>query len=112
MLKFKTYSNRWGHQDTHLIKKTKNGWELESLSISGQCDKTGKPFLFKTLDHDFIKYPKQLGEYFEYLWEYSEQNKLSDKKLQIELNSLSKWCINTELSTPKSKIWENITITK
>jgi hypothetical protein len=103
--KLKVYSRRWGHNDTYKVKRTETGWEIGHISISGECDKTGTPFLFKNLDHDSINYPEDLGGYMEYLWDQAYQKGLSHEQVQSALNELGEWICECEIKSPKG-IWE------
>lgn len=103
---FRVYSRRWGHEDTYHITRTSEGWFVTHLTIAGPCDKTGKPFLFESLRHDYIQYPNGLGGYLEWLWDQAESKGLPHDSVQKGLDDLAIWVTKTEKSSPKGDIWE------
>ncbi len=103
---FTVYSRRWGHEDPYQIKRTVDGWFIKHISIDGPCDKTGKPFLFENLRHDYIQYPNGLGGYLEWLWGQAETKGLTHDEVQKGLNDLASWVSKTEKSSPKGDVWE------
>jgi hypothetical protein len=103
-MQLRVFSRRWGHDDVYEISRTENGWQFAGLSIHGECDKSGHPFLFKALDHDSINYPADLRGYMEYLWnESADQN---EEWIQERLNELSEWIRTVEKSSPASEFWK------
>ena len=101
----KIYSRRWGHLDTYQITRIESGWVIGNLSISGSCDKTGKPYLFENLKHDLINYPEAIPGYLEWLWDQASEQGLSHKQVQQALNDLGEWISICEKNSPKG-IWE------
>jgi hypothetical protein len=100
-MEFKVCSRRWGHFDNYTIQKTANGWWISHLTISGDCNKKGKPYLYNNFDQDGINYPADLGGYLEYLWEKADSENWSDTKIQPKLNILARWVSKTEFSSPR-----------
>jgi len=101
----KIYTRRWGHDDTYHIKRISSGWIIGNISISGNCDKSGKPFLFENLRHDSINYPEELPEYLEWLWEQAAEQGMGHEQVQDSLNQLGSWIATCEKSSPEG-IWE------
>lgn len=101
---FPVYSKRWGHPDNYKIKRTKNGWEVEFLN-GGKCDKSGRPYLFKNLEHDGIEYPSSLGQRMKWLWERAKEDGLSKEQVQQHFNELAKWISDMERSQPQFGVW-------
>lgn len=99
------YTRRWGHDDRYTFKRTENGWFIGNLSISGNCDKTGAPYLFENLRHDSVNYPKSLPGYLEYLWDQAAEEGLTHEEVQESLNMLSNWIKVCEQGSPKG-IWK------
>jgi len=78
--------NNW---DEYKIKWTENGWYIKHISINGECDKTGEPYLYKNLRQDFISYPIDLPNIMESLWESVKDDNLPKEQLQHKLNEIS-----------------------
>lgn len=95
------YSRRWGHSDTYQIQKTATGWQVQHIMIGGDCDTSGRPYLFENLDHDSINYPAALDGYMDYLWRQAEAGCWAEKKIQPKLNILGRWITKVELASPK-----------
>jgi hypothetical protein len=98
------YSKRWGHIDKYKIKRTSKGWNVGNISIVGECDKKGQPYLFKNFRQDNINYPNALPDYLEYLWEQANELGLTHEKVQEAINELAKWINVCEKNTPKG-VW-------
>ncbi len=103
---FPVYSSRWGHKDNYKIKRTKNGWKIDFLTIGGTSDKRGYPYLFKNFEQDGIEYPKSLGMRMEWLWERAKEDGLSKERLQEELNRLAEWISEIEEKQPRLGVWQ------
>lgn len=102
---FRVYSRRWGHKDTYLLRRTKEGWELAFGLTSGPCNKGGHPYLYERFDQDSIQYPVNIDGWLEWLWERAASNGLSQKQIQSALNELAEWVSITESSAPSGDIW-------
>ncbi len=100
------FSKRRGHNDTYRIRRTGTGWNIAFIAIGGDCDKSGKPYLFANLEQDDINYPHDLGGYMEYLWDKAEEEGMSDDQIQEHLNELSEWLIVVQNSSPEG-LWSN-----
>ena len=98
----KIYSRRWGHKDTYYMKRNNKGWKFCFQHDNGQCDPTGQPFLFKTLDHDSINYPEGLGGYMGYLWREAREKNMSVSEIQEKLDVLANWISTTEKASPRN----------
>ncbi len=99
------FSRRWGHNDRYRIEKTGKGWNVDHISIGGDCNKRGEPKLFENLEHDSINYPADLGGYLEYLWDVAEDQNLDEASIQRHLDSLGAWIQATEKAAPAG-IWD------
>lgn len=100
------YSRRWGHPDKYHVDRTATGWRIDHLSITGDCDKEGKPYLFENLDHDSIDYPAGLGGYLAFLWDQAEAQKMTDAQIQERLEELGQWIQTVEQHAPQG-IWSD-----
>lgn len=103
---FPVYSRRWGHKDHYRIKRTKDGWEVNYLTIGGNGDKAAYPYLFKNLEQDGIEYPRSLGKKMEWLWEEAKENGLSKDEIQEALNDLADWISEVERKSPRQGVWQ------
>ena len=88
------------------LKRTKGGWKIDFLTIGGNSDKRGYPYLFKNFEQDGIEYPKSLGMRMEWLWERAKEDGLSKEKLQEELNKLAEWISEIERKQPRQGVWQ------
>lgn len=104
---FKVYSKRQGHKDNYKFLRIENGWEISYMTIGGECDKSGFPYLYENLKHDFIEYPNGLPGYLEWLWYKAEKEGLNKQKVQSELNKLSDWVTKCEKEKPDTGIWSD-----
>lgn len=106
---FNIYSRRWGHDDYYSIILTDNGWNFSATAthLSGECDKKGNPFLFNTLEHESINYPKELDEYLEHLWYQVKEQGLNQEEIQNALNALAEWISLCEKSSPMG-LWASL----
>jgi hypothetical protein len=97
---FRVYSRRWGRHDTYQIRRTRVGWWVAHLAISGDCDRDAAPYLYENFDQDGINYPLDLPNYFAWLWQQAEEQGLSRGELQRELDRLARWVSICEQNTP------------
>ena len=103
---FRVFSKRWGHDDTYHVKRITDGWSIEHIAINGTCDKGGHPFLFENLHQDYIRYPMDLDDWLESLWDLASVKGLSHEQVQTGLQQLADWVSTTEKSRPTGGIWE------
>ena len=97
---------RQGSYDIYGIKRNEEGWHVEFISIGGQCNRRGEPYLFRNLAQDGINYPYSLGDYMEFLWNQSKNK--NEKWIQQKLNVISKWICDVERTSPESKFWRSL----
>ncbi len=100
MATFEVFSNRWGHTDHYRIERTPTGWSVSHISINGESDKSGKPFLYSNFEQDSINWPSGLPDAMETLWEHAQQQALSDEQLQPYLAELAEWVSTCERARP------------
>ncbi|WP_306010095.1 hypothetical protein [Bacillus sp. MMSF_3328] len=98
--KIRIFTRRWGHEDVYQLTRTESGWYLEQLTYKGDCERNGYPLLFRALDHDSVNYPKDLGEYLEWLWERAKEDGLNFNEVQDALNQLASWISICEKNSP------------
>lgn len=97
----RVYTRRWGHDDVYKLKRIDTGWHIKALSIEGDCDKFGSPFLFQSLNHDGVCYPKHLGDFMEWLWDKAAEEGLKEKDVQRAMDQISKWISLCERNVPR-----------
>lgn len=102
IFKFKIYTRRWGHYDSYSIERISSGWKFSGMADynSGECDKKGQPFLYQTLDHDFISYPYNLGQLLEWLWNKAAEG-LSESDVQKAFEDIAEWISICEKNVPR-----------
>lgn len=98
----KVYTRRWGHYDHYTLIRTEEGWDFKGMMISqnGICDKRCSPYLFKTLEHDCVCYPQQIGEFMEYLWEQAAEG-LTVEVVRECIDMIGEWISFCEMNTPR-----------
>ena len=105
---FRVFSHRRGHEENYKLKRTETGWFFEFMGISGPCDKTGNPYLFKSLRHDSIQYPAELGIWLQWVWRQAQEKGLSAQEVQDALDELSRWVIQVEKVRPHGPAWKGV----
>ena len=100
--KFKIYTRRWGHYDLYSIERTSDGWKFSGIAAynSGECDKSGKPYLYKTLEHDTVSYPHNLGQLLEWLWKRAADG-LNEFEVQMAIDDIAEWINICERNVPR-----------
>lgn len=100
--KFKVYTRRWGHYDTYTFKRTLSGWTFNGVATynSGECSKTGEPHLFKTLEHDSISYPMNVGALMEWVWLKASEG-LDEDQVQRAIDDIAEWISMCERNVPR-----------
>lgn len=92
------------------VSLTEDGWRFKHQSSGSSMYKNdapnGEPGLTDCLDQHGISYPKDLGKFMARLWLMSHSQKLSKSDVQGELDKISRWINDTEISTPTKGIFE------
>ena len=98
----KIYTRRWGHYDYYSMTRTTTGWDFQGtlISNSGDCEKDGSPNLYRALEHDSVCYPKQISDFFEYLWELASEG-LTVQEVQHCFDMIGEWISSCEMNTPR-----------
>lgn len=99
---FKVYSQRWGHYDNYLVKRTLEGWEVNFLMTGGKGDKEGSAIIY-CLEHDSITYPVDISSYFRAIWKYADNNYVKVDKIRAYMQKVGDWISTTEKKRPKLK---------
>lgn len=64
---------------------------MAHISIYGDCDPRGVPFLYENLTHDSIQYPSGLPVALEGVFEHARDGTLTDNEIQSRLDRLAQW---------------------
>lgn len=102
----KIYTKRWSREDKYKLKRIKSGWNVSHISISGDCDKSGFPYLYKNFEQDSLSYPNDISGYLEFLWEKADEDFLTEVQVQNSLNEISEWISICEKNSPSTEIWK------
>lgn len=98
----KIYTRRWGHYDYYTIIRRNDGWEFKEqlISNSGLGDKKCEPYLNNALEHDCVCYPKQIGDFMEYLWDQAAEG-LTYEEVKEHIEMIGEWISSCEMNTPR-----------
>lgn len=99
------YSNRWKHEDSLKLRRTKTGWSISFMEGDIDCDRTGHPALFDHFKHESIEYPRTIGDRLEWLWAKAASDGLSPSQVQSSLNEIFGWVSATEKAAPSGPVW-------
>ncbi len=97
---FKVYSQRWGHYDTYKLTRIETGWYIEHITIKGDCDPEGKPYLIKNFEQDSISYPSGLPSMLGSIWRHADEENLKREQIQEKINELTEWISLCEKKKP------------
>lgn len=104
----KVYTRRWGHYEHYLITRTKKGWDIQAVATSYTCRKDASKGVNKLLEHDSVCYPKQINEFFKWLWDRAAEDGLSKAEVQKAITQLGKWISECEMSAPRDGVFEGL----
>ena len=105
---FRVFTRRWGHDDVYTVKRTATGWFVQGAIFSGPCDKTCTPVLFECLRHDGVQYPRNVGDWFEWLWQQAKDKGLNHDAVQQGINDIVSWISLAEKAAPVGGIWAGL----
>ncbi len=94
----KIYTRLHGHDDTYCIDRTTNGWEIAHKMYRKSCNKRGEPTLYDSMNQDAVKWPKDLPDSLEKLWNDAQAGSITD--VQEALNKLGNWISACEQACP------------
>lgn len=104
----KVYTRRWGHYEHYLITRTNKGWDIQAVATSYTCRKDASKGVNKLLEHDSVCYPKQINEFFKWLWDRAAEDGLSKAEVQKAITQLGKWISECEMSAPRDGVFEGL----
>ncbi|OJD97953.1 hypothetical protein A9487_24985 [Bacillus cereus] len=94
------YSRRWGHDDRYTLTRNEQGWHVSHQTYTGQSDRDALGALIPSLRQDSVKYPYQLGDVMEKIWDQAAISGLSHNEVQSMLNDVADWINATERAYP------------
>lgn len=103
--KFNIYTRRWGHYDYYKVTRRINGWEL-SFNDTTKCDKKCT-YLLDALNNDFVSYPYNIGDFFEWIWNEASEG-LSMNEVQQAIDDVAEWISTCEKTVPRGIFKEMI----
>lgn len=104
----KVYTKRWGYYDYYEITRTEKGWNVKFLDAIEQCDKRASKGLNELLAHDSVCYPEKINTFFEWLWDRTAEEGLSEKQVQKAINQLGDWISECEMKAPRNGVFEGL----
>lgn len=105
-LVFKVYTNRWGHYDHYIVKRTSVGWSAINIAVGGSGDKKGNDSFIACFNQDFVAYPQDFKYVIERLWELADSTAMSVEELQSKLDDVAKMVSMVEKTVKKyTPVW-------
>lgn len=104
-LKFSYWTNRWSGQTVVHLTHTPSGWHLSASAHTGDCDKSGSPFVYSNFDQDQVCFPSRFSCWLEHAWEQIQDGEWSEEEAQERLQELAGWVTACEQSEPKWPGW-------
>jgi len=100
-LTMELYLDRLGNFAQFNFSRIPDGWLFDLIERSLVTDTDGIGFFEYLRERDQLSYPCSIGTYFENLWEFASDNKLSIDELQGKVNELSYWISQNESFKPQ-----------
>ena len=104
---FRVFTRRWGRYNRYQLIRTENGWKITGDLTNSQedmlSDKKGLPHMYDELQHDWVTYPYNFGDYLEKVWNSAAEGANKDE-VQQALNSIAEWISSCEKTSPHSGI--------
>ncbi|WP_141550815.1 hypothetical protein [Bacillus thuringiensis] len=94
------YSRRWGHEDRYTLTRNEQGWHVSHQTYTGQSGRDALGALIPSLRQDSVKYPHQLGDVMETIWNQAAIGGLSHNEVQSMLYDVAEWINATERAYP------------
>ena len=94
------YGRKYEHMDYYRITWNDNGWYIDHISIGGQCDISGSPYLEDNFMQDYIPGSSSANRDFAALW--AKVPSFTDDEVQDALNCIGK------MASPPGK-WVDLT---
>jgi hypothetical protein len=109
---FSVFTRRWGRYNQYKLMRTERGWKISGLGSTTANEikenRKGYPYINEELQHDWVTYPYNFGDYLEKVWNSAAEGADKDE-VQQALNSIAKWISSCEMSSPRRGIlWNGI----
>ena len=102
-IKLFVYTRRYSHEDIYVIKRTIDGWLINS---NGICKKDGTGALFDSLKNDGVFFPEEGVKYaLIKLWEDADEGVIDSETLSIRLQEVANWISSVEKSVETQPSW-------
>lgn len=101
---FQVFNRRHDCFVTYTVTKTNEGWHVQHLAHTGNCDREGSPLFVANFDQNHIKYPADFGAFLEHIWNELHNGDIDDSTAQTMLQEVADWVTATEKSQP---IWHS-----
>lgn len=102
-IKLLIYTRRYSHEDIYVIKRTIDGWIINS---DGICKKDGTGALFDSLKNDGVFFPEEGVKYaLIKLWEEADEGIIDYETLSIRLQEVANWISSVEKSIETQPSW-------
>lgn len=102
---FKYWTDRYGDFTTVSLTHIPTGWHLDAIAHTGDCDRTGAPWVFSNFGQDVVTYPQKLGAWLEHAWYQIENSEWTSDVAQIRIQQLADWVSACERAEPEWPGW-------
>nr|VFK53535.1 MAG: hypothetical protein BECKTUN1418F_GA0071002_102311 [Candidatus Kentron sp. TUN]VFK55624.1 MAG: hypothetical protein BECKTUN1418E_GA0071001_103111 [Candidatus Kentron sp. TUN] len=104
-LKFKVFNRKRESTLTYRINHTSKRWHIAHIAINGDCEPDGTHLFYANFNQDYISYPRNFGNYLEWLWEQVNEGVFDKEETQKKLQELADWVTTCEQSCPEWEGW-------
>lgn len=104
-MKFIVYTRLYAHKEIYIIKRTFDGWLINS---NGICEKNGTGALFDSLEHDGVFFPEEgVKSALNKLWNDADEGVIDYEELSIRLQEVADWISSVEKAVGTQPLWVN-----
>ena len=104
-MKFIVYTRRYAHEEIYIIKRTFDGWLINS---NGICEKNGTGALFDSFEHDGVFFPEEgVKSALNKLWDDADEGVIDYEVLSIRLQEVADWISSVEKAVGTQPLWVN-----
>jgi hypothetical protein len=99
------FARRRNSTVTLTIRKTSAGWHISRITINGDGDQEGAPFLNANLQQDGVEYPVHAGRFMAFIWQSLQDEEIGPERAQEMFDELGEWISTCESSQPVWAGW-------